>query len=360
MNLSLPKPRMTVRPRPVPSARAEGTQSFVFLLLDGFMMMSLAAAIETLRLANHVSARQAFGWQLWSMDGAAVSNSADLPTPVHAAVGTIPRGTNLVVVGGSQHDLRQGFPKPLLHFLRRAHAHGTQMVGLCTGGLALVEAGVILPKDCAVHWEYLQPLSERIGDHGAWQSAFTLGTAPTAAGGVAAAELFLHLISDRLGRHVAAGVADSLLLTSVRSVGEAQRASRLAHAGTRVPALSSAIGVMEGSEDELLAVQDIAGAAGVSVRQLERLFLQHFQTSPLKYYTGLRLDRARRLLSMTELSVSEIACATGFGTSSQLSRRFKARFGYSPHQHRLLRDTSTKEVRDNRPNPATQQGDYSC
>ena len=114
------------------------------------MMMSLAAAIETLRLANHVSARQAFGWQLWSMDGAAVSNSADLPTPVHAAVGTIPRGTNLVVVGGSQHDLRQGFPKPLLHFLRRAHAHGTQMVGLCTGGLALVEAGVILVGFAAV------------------------------------------------------------------------------------------------------------------------------------------------------------------------------------------------------------------
>jgi transcriptional regulator GlxA family with amidase domain len=117
---------------------------------------------------------------------------------------------------------------------------------------------------------------------------------------------------------------------------------------------------MEGNEEDLLAVQDIARAAGVSVRQLERLFLQHLQTSPLKYYTGLRLDRARRLLSMTELSVSEIACATGFGTSSQLSRRFKHRFGYSPHQHRLLRDASTTEVRDNRPNPATQQGESSC
>jgi len=77
-------------------------------------------------------------------------------------------------------------------------------------------------------------------------------------------------------------------------------------------------------------------------------------------FVFLRLDRARQLLSMTELSVSEIACAAGFGTSSQLSRRFKHRFSYSPHQHRLLRDTSTTEVRDNRPNPATQQGDSSC
>lgn len=359
MDLCLPPARMKGRLQLVPLARAEGSWRFNFLLLDGFMMMALAGGVEALRLANHVAARPAYDWQLWSMDGGPVVNSAGLTTPVHGAAKPLRRGDLLVIVGGSQHDLRQGFPRQLLAFLRRAHAHGAQMIGLCTGGLALVEAGIIPVSQCAVHWEYQQPLSERGCEFTAVPSAFALGAAPTAAGGVAAAELFLHLIADQLGRPIAASVADSLLLTSVRTAGEAQRASALAHAGTRVPALSTAIAAMERCDD-VPAVLDIAKEAGVSVRQLERLFLQHLQTSPLKYHTALRLDRARRLLSMTDLSVSEIACATGFGTSSQLSRRFKARFGYSPHQHRLLRQDQSPEDRDNRPLPSIQQGELSC
>jgi transcriptional regulator GlxA family with amidase domain len=360
MNLPLPPTRQGSFPKPAPLARAEGCQRFTFLLLDGFMMMSLAGAIEALRLANHVAAREAYAWQLWSMDGETVVNSAGLPTPVNAAAEPPRRGDWLVVVGGSQHDVRQGFPKALLSLLRRAHAHGTRLIGLCTGGLALVELGIIPAIQCAVHWEYQQPLSERDGDFAARTSAFSLGAAPTAAGGVAAAELFLHLIAGRLGRSIAAGVADSLLLTAVRSADEVQRASPLAHAGARVPALRIALAAMSRGDDEILSVQDIAAEAGVSVRQLERLFHQHLQTSPLKHYSGLRPDRARRLLSMTDLSVSEIACATGFGNSSQLSRRFKARFGYSPHHHSLLRQAHSPQDRDNRPCPLTPQGERPC
>lgn len=363
MNLATPRSMTKHRPCLAPLARDEGREDFAFLLLDGFMMMALASAIEALRLANHVLARQVYGWRLVSVDGQAVINSAGLPTPVHARAEPLSRGERLVVVGGSQHDLRSGFPKPLLTLLRRTHAHGTQMIGLCTGAVALVEAGLLPAAACAVHWEYSQPLSERGDDFASRPPAFTLGAIPTAAGGVAAADLFLHLISARLGSQVAAGVADSLLLTSIRDVGEAQTASALAHAGARTPALRQAIAAMEAAGEEVLPIQTIAAQAGVSVRQLERLFDQHFHTSPHRYYVELRMQRARRLLTMTDLSVSEIACATGFGTTSQLSRRFKDRFGHSPYQHRLMRDprdfSTTEDRAYRRPTPI-QHGDLPC
>ena len=273
MTISLSRTRATSGSTPVPPPLSLESERFVFLLLDGFMLMSLASAVEALRLANHVSARNAYDWILWSVDGAPVSSSAGLPLPVHGAPVLLNRGDRLVVVGGSQHDLRKGFAKPLLSYLRRANAHGAQMIGLCTGALALSDAGVIDAGRCAVHWEYQQPLFERGDDIRTMSSAFTLGPVPTAAGGVAAAELILHLVFARLGRHVAARVADSLLLTSVRSEGEAQVASPLAHAGTRIRSVSAAVTAMEVETDDVLLIEEIAELAGVSVRQLERLLI---------------------------------------------------------------------------------------
>lgn len=363
MNLALARPNMTARNRTDSAARAGGREDYAFLLLDGFMMMALASAIETLRLTNHVASREAFAWRLLSMTGDPVVNSAGLPTSVQGSVGAVQRGERLVVVGGSQHDLRQGFAKSLISRLSRAHAHGVALIGLCTGALALVEAGVIPASSCAVHWEYQEPLSERSDAFAGPAAAFTLGSVPTAAGGVATAELFLHLVSARFGSRIAQGVADSLLLPMVRQVGELQMASSMAHAGARTPALRAAIAAMEGASEEILPIQDIAVVAGISVRQLERLFGQHLRTTPGRYYSEMRLQRARRLLMMTELSVAEIACATGFGTASQLSRKFRDRFGQSPHRYRLIRDTqanTTPEDRANRQPSTYQHGDMQC
>jgi hypothetical protein len=121
MTISLSKTRATSGSTPVPPPLSSASERFVFLLLDGFMLMSLASAVEALRLANHVSARNAYDWILWSVDGAPVSSSAGLPLPVHGAPVLLNRGDRLEVVGGSQHDLRKGFAKPLLSYSPHQH-----------------------------------------------------------------------------------------------------------------------------------------------------------------------------------------------------------------------------------------------
>lgn len=367
MNASLSPIDKAIPVKPDKVARRDECERYVFLLLDGFMMMALASAIEALRLANHVSGRKVYDWALWSIDGMPVQSSAGLPAQVEAAAGRVVRGERLVVVGGSYRDLQQGFSKPVLAYLRRAHKHGVRMVGLCTGALALSEAGALSSEECAVHWEYLQPLAE-VGNSNSQPKVFALGEVPTAAGGVAVAELFLHLISDRLGVAVAVGVADSLLLTSVRQPGETQVASALAHAGTRIPSLRVAISAMEAASEEVMPIEEIAAVAGISVRQLERNFKRHLSTTPYAFYTEMRLQRARRLLTMTDLAVAEVALATGFTTSSQLSRRYRRRFGTSPHRHSMLpaatgdgdpRESNLKD-RGNRQSQTFQHGETPC
>lgn len=46
----------------------------------------------------------------------------------------------------------------------------------------------------------------------------------------------------------------------------------------------------------------------------------------------LRLARGRALLAETDMSVTEVAVACGYGSASHFSRSFRAKYGTSPHR----------------------------
>lgn len=73
-----------------------------------------------------------------------------------------------------------------------------------------------------------------------------------------------------------------------------------------------------------------ARAAGCSRRHLERLFCLAVGKTPGEFYRALRLDRGRNLLCTTELTLLEIATASGFGSVSPFTKSFRARFGTVP------------------------------
>ncbi len=91
---------------------------------------------------------------------------------------------------------------------------------------------------------------------------------------------------------------------------------------------------MEQSLENPVGREELARTAGVSLRQLERLFRLHLGRSLGEHYLGLRLDRARDLLRQTTLSVLEIALACGFASASHFSRAYRQRFGHAPRTER--------------------------
>ena len=52
------------------------------------------------------------------------------------------------------------------------------------------------------------------------------------------------------------------------------------------------------------------------------------------YYRALRLARAQNLLRNSALSLTEVALATGFASSSHFSRAYTAEFGEAPSRYR--------------------------
>lgn len=79
---------------------------------------------------------------------------------------------------------------------------------------------------------------------------------------------------------------------------------------------------------------ELARAAGVSYRQLSRLFVSTIGLSPARVLTLARLQGAANLLATSGSRVSEIAVLTGFSDQFHLSRAFKAVYGVSPRRYR--------------------------
>ena len=83
-----------------------------------------------------------------------------------------------------------------------------------------------------------------------------------------------------------------------------------------------------------LALPEILDRAGLSTRQLERLFRRYLNRSPKRYYMELRLQKARNLLMQTDMSVINVALACGFASPSHFSKCYRAHYDTTPYRER--------------------------
>lgn len=79
-----------------------------------------------------------------------------------------------------------------------------------------------------------------------------------------------------------------------------------------------------------LTVKDIADSGSVSVRECQRYFSEYMNTSPNKYVTLVRMEKAKKLLAYSALSVNEICGLCGYLNSSYFSEVFGKHYGVSP------------------------------
>ncbi len=98
--------------------------------------------------------------------------------------------------------------------------------------------------------------------------------------------------------------------------------------------LAPALAYMERHFQEEITVTELAALTHYSERQFLRLFKEATGYRPIQYITRLRLHTACRLLSETELSVTEIAERCGYTDSSYFSRVFRQGCGISPKEYR--------------------------
>ena len=85
---------------------------------------------------------------------------------------------------------------------------------------------------------------------------------------------------------------------------------------------------------EKIKLRDVAKSFGIHPNYLTRIFHTEYGVSPKQYVMNLKLKKARRLLTTTELSISVIANSLGFDDQLAFSKIFKKKFAVSPSEYR--------------------------
>lgn len=85
---------------------------------------------------------------------------------------------------------------------------------------------------------------------------------------------------------------------------------------------------------EMIGVDEVVDAVGVSRRLLERRFRDAMDRTIYQEITRVRIDQACRMLSLTSMSVIEVAVRCGFAYKQQFNAAFRRTMGMTPLEYR--------------------------
>ncbi len=315
----------------------------VFFLVNDFTILPFTAAIEALRIANRMLGYQAYKWRLASADGEKVSSSSGIEIAVQTSLALerrmlsgAERPSMAIICSGI--DVENFSNKAVHAWLREAYNRNVQIGSLCTGAHILAQAGLLNGKRCAIHWENLPGFSEAFPEVEVYADLYEVdGNIHTCAGGTASLDMMLNLIGQDFDDNLVNRICEQALTDRVREQSDRQRLPLRARLGVQNSKVLSIIEVMEKNLAEPLSLLEIADDAGLSRRQIERLFRQEMGRSPARYYLEIRLERARHLLVQSTLPVVEVAVACGFVSASHFSKCYREIYNRSPQQERAER-----------------------
>jgi transcriptional regulator GlxA family with amidase domain len=309
-----------------------------FVAFDGFHLLDLAGPLEVAYTATLLGIDPGYETRVVTLDGgparsaSGVSVDADRSLAGCLAAGGV---DTLVVLGGLGTDAVVAEPR-FLDGVRALAAGARRTASVCTGALVLGAAGLLDGYRATTHWSTcdrlaaehpaIEVLPDRIyvQDRDRW----------TSAGVTAGVDLFLALLEQDHGRHVAHQVAGWLVVFVRRPGGQGQFSAQLLAQPAGTPSIGELQRWLPDHLADDLTVTTMARRAGMSPRSFARAFRAETGTTPAAYVEALRVEAARRLLETTDMTVAAVAAQVGLRRPETLYRAFRRRMGTTPDRYR--------------------------
>ncbi|MHA7924693.1 MAG: GlxA family transcriptional regulator [Marinobacter sp.] len=313
------------------------TQKIGFLAIPQFSMLSFVAALEPLRAANRLSEQRLYEWHIFSQDDQPVPASNGLPISPDRRLDETSDIDLMIVVAGIGTTLIRD--KKLFEWFRQLSRRGVALGATSTAPLLLARARLLSNQRCTIHWENKESFEEEFPELNITGEIYEIdGNIMTCSGGLASLDMMCHKIALEHGADLAMGCAEQFIHPQIRPANEKQRMELQFRHSTNHPRLLKVIKLMQNHTEEVLNLTEIGEKVGLSTRQMERLFQTHLRTTPNAFYMHLRLERAKHLLLQSTMSITQIATACGFNSTSYFTRCYTRGFGLAPREQRQKRE----------------------
>lgn len=223
--------------------------------------------------------------------------------------------------------------------LAAASDGGSAVASLCTGAFLVAAAGLFDGGSATTHWRFCSVLQAEhpavVVEENVLYTHDTTRRVWSSAGVAAGIDLCLAIVAHEHGAAASATIARSMVLPAVRAGGQAQFVPPRFGEGEGLDGGLAAL--TERVRCDLArpwTLAELAAAASVSPRTLQRSFRSALGCSPSQWLVSARVGAARELLEVTGLSVVEVAHRVGLSTDDGLRKHFQRLLGVSPSAYR--------------------------
>jgi transcriptional regulator GlxA family with amidase domain len=252
----------------------------------------------------------------------------------------VPQKTDLILIPGPRltpPSAGQPWVSPtIVDWLRNAYEVGAHLASVCTGVLALGEAGLLDGRRCTTHWELTEAMQSRY-PRALVQSAVLYthdGPITTSAGIASGIDMALSLLERDHGPQLTAQVARYLVVYLRRDGTQSQTSAYLEYRTHLHPNVHLVQDYLCQHASTKLSLDSLAKLAQMSPRGLTKAFKQHTGLTPLAYQRRLRLELATQLMNNPSMTLEAIAEQCGFEDPRHFRRLWNMYYGVAPSDTR--------------------------
>jgi transcriptional regulator GlxA family with amidase domain len=281
-------------------------------------------------------AEPAFRVRTVSLDGGPVRSPYGIEIQPQGALADVAR-TDIVIVptSGLEMELKLVENSAIVPFVRRHHAQGAYVVGVCMGAAYLAEAGLLDGRLATTHWGVADRFARR-WPQVRWRPELfvTEDSRVLCSGGLyASIDVSLYLVEKLCGHELALQTAKVLLLPMPRThqSGYAMLPVSRPHGDARIRAIES---FLQANYPADIATQTLADRAGLGMRTFVRHFKAATGTLPAAYLQALRIEAAKAMLETGARPVQSISSDVGYDDVAFFRGLFKRATGMTPAEYR--------------------------
>ena len=290
-----------------------------------------AAATLDSGYGNHIPCYQTFTIGLTSDMFRAESGMIFRPDETFQ---TVPELDTIIVPGGK--GLRQSQTSNEISDWLLTRANRTRRIAaISTGIYGLAPTGLLDGCEVTAHWRFSSDVARRFPklrvDHK--RALVKDGPFYTSNSLSAAIDLSLTLIEEDYGRHVALAAAQELGIPLIHRNGQETLSRPLIFDSQPADRFAELVPWIMRNLHEELSVNALARRMCMSPGHFNRAFKSVFGNTPAEFVEMLRVNEAKRRLSVPKRTLDTIAASVGFSDAQTFRRAFERRFGAKPRSY---------------------------